>query len=769
LTKEAAAAAAGSDAPPLQIEEAARLYKSVSLILYASISLHQLEDLEKYLTSAAAKNANPYFVLSDWIDVLDSARNYRLLEVRRATNKLLLQEKAIQQQHQQEGRTNSYVETFRRKVTAVEANELLTKVQEGEEKQNVLLSDIARLHEQLLHLQEANRGEKEKEWAILEQALAEAKAESTLLETKCKVIQEQLIASRTACPLLLNSVVVAVENAVQVQSTTMLARHRHQVEELAEALLTANDESGRIISHFKARIAEKEEQLMLQEVHHKAAVEEWERRLRVANEERSSAASQCERELSFLKTDLDEKMRLVERQMIERDACLQEKLTESLRIQLELQNALEHQKQRSPSSLPRFAAEIISEGAIVNITKSLVRSASPLLLLESTPTELTSSAVEDVTKDFTAKLEEQALLLSKLQGEHEVTCEELRLAKLDVVNNVQALAQARAQAEKFEVLRDTLTASQLQLDASWKAQREVLETRVAELENRCSELSSQHEERVKRLEEDLEDRTSTINDLNNKVASLNTAAQENMTSFDLSLPLKEDARLDSEQHIEELKRKIEAVMFSLEAENRIATDARADLDLAQERIRALEASLQSQCDRNQRQECELKALKQELVNVVAQMKKEEEKTMEALNEKIKEESKNIESRKRAATTLQRMVRGFTGRRRHARIKNEKIAADAGVLLAFENTVQGESGWYKAKNKMFYFHSHDNTDWRLLLGPLEASQFDALANNAKRAVRSGFSGMFTAIGYTDQGLDVVLSNDDLRLYHIALWE
>lgn len=59
------------------LEEAAKLYKSVSLILYASISLAQLEGLEKYLN----RTLNPHFDFSEWIDVLDSGLLYVCMRV----------------------------------------------------------------------------------------------------------------------------------------------------------------------------------------------------------------------------------------------------------------------------------------------------------------------------------------------------------------------------------------------------------------------------------------------------------------------------------------------------------------------------------------------------------------------------------------------------------------------------------------------------------------------------------------------------------------
>ncbi len=85
--------------------------------------------------------------------------------------------------------------------------------------------------------------------------------------------------------------------------------------------------------------------------------------------------------------------------------------------------------------------------------------------------------------------------------------------------------------------------------------------------------------------------------------------------------------------------------------------------------------------------------------------------------------------------LQKIARGFIGRKKTQAIRRTLIARKAGVLLAMKKTVQGQDGWYEDPNgKIFYFVPHRG-QWTVAAGPIKKSEFDVVWMN-RRVAREG---------------------------------
>ena len=88
-----------------------------------------------------------------------------------------------------------------------------------------------------------------------------------------------------------------------------------------------------------------------------------------------------------------------------------------------------------------------------------------------------------------------------------------------------------------------------------------------------------------------------------------------------------------------------------------------------------------------------------------------------------------------AMKLQKIARGFVGRRKTQALRQTLIAKEAGVLLAMKRTVQGQDGWYEDPNgKIFYFVPHRG-QWTVAAGPIKKSEFNVVWTN-RRVVRDG---------------------------------
>eukprot|EP01035_Chromulina_nebulosa_P024435 gene24435-31820_t len=72
--------------------------------------------------------------------------------------------------------------------------------------------------------------------------------------------------------------------------------------------------------------------------------------------------------------------------------------------------------------------------------------------------------------------------------------------------------------------------------------------------------------------------------------------------------------------------------------------------------------------------------------------------------------------------IQKVARGFIARCRFSRVALEKAARDQGVLAAYKGTVQGETGWYKMNDLLFYFCFNEG-EYYLLCGPLQVDAFE----------------------------------------------
>jgi hypothetical protein len=88
-----------------------------------------------------------------------------------------------------------------------------------------------------------------------------------------------------------------------------------------------------------------------------------------------------------------------------------------------------------------------------------------------------------------------------------------------------------------------------------------------------------------------------------------------------------------------------------------------------------------------------------------------------------------------AGKLQKIARGFIGRKKTQAIRRTIIARKAGVLLAMKKTVQGQDGWYEdPQGKIFYFVPHRG-QWTVAAGPIRKAEFETVWMN-RRVVREG---------------------------------
>ena len=69
-----------------------------------------------------------------------------------------------------------------------------------------------------------------------------------------------------------------------------------------------------------------------------------------------------------------------------------------------------------------------------------------------------------------------------------------------------------------------------------------------------------------------------------------------------------------------------------------------------------------------------------------------------------------------AVRMQKLVRSFLARRRAKHALFEAEAKAKGLLVACEGTKQGETGWYRANDQMFYF-CVDESEFVMLCGPV----------------------------------------------------
>eukprot|EP00981_Chlorochromonas_danica_P010651 scaffold3296_cov159-Ochromonas_danica.AAC.18 len=113
-----------------------------------------------------------------------------------------------------------------------------------------------------------------------------------------------------------------------------------------------------------------------------------------------------------------------------------------------------------------------------------------------------------------------------------------------------------------------------------------------------------------------------------------------------------------------------------------------------------------------------------------------------------------ESHRGGLIRLTSIIRGFLARKRVKRLKLTRLADDTGVLVAMENTLQGETGWYLGPNGSIYYFvlkdvsrslcwEHDKPchgQWIYAAGPLSEQDFKATylqgAKSFGRSVPSG---------------------------------
>lgn len=87
--------------------------------------------------------------------------------------------------------------------------------------------------------------------------------------------------------------------------------------------------------------------------------------------------------------------------------------------------------------------------------------------------------------------------------------------------------------------------------------------------------------------------------------------------------------------------------------------------------------------------------------------------------KRKKQQKKEKRRHDAAISIQRRIRGLLGRARFKKLHRKRQfarAKAAGVLLAVDGTVQGESGWYQQDETSLpvYYEVMPNGQWRLVM-------------------------------------------------------
>ena len=86
------------------------------------------------------------------------------------------------------------------------------------------------------------------------------------------------------------------------------------------------------------------------------------------------------------------------------------------------------------------------------------------------------------------------------------------------------------------------------------------------------------------------------------------------------------------------------------------------------------------------------------------------------------------SRDRAATEVQRIIRGWLARVLVGHLMTEKAAQHQGILVAYRGsgTRQGEAGWYVSNGQLFYF-ALDKGEFVLVCGPLTEQEYDDALN------------------------------------------
>lgn len=64
-----------------------------------------------------------------------------------------------------------------------------------------------------------------------------------------------------------------------------------------------------------------------------------------------------------------------------------------------------------------------------------------------------------------------------------------------------------------------------------------------------------------------------------------------------------------------------------------------------------------------------------------------------------------------------------------------MAVRSGVLAAKKNTIQGESGWYKAPDEMIYYFTKEDSGWHKIYGPITEEEYIIQVENSFQKKRS----------------------------------
>ena len=117
-----------------------------------------------------------------------------------------------------------------------------------------------------------------------------------------------------------------------------------------------------------------------------------------------------------------------------------------------------------------------------------------------------------------------------------------------------------------------------------------------------------------------------------------------------------------------------------------------------------------------------------------------------------------------AVRIQSMVRAFLARHRVRKARLEEIAQANGVLIACDGTKQGQTGWYRVQDQMFYF-CIDEKEFVLLCGPISRDMYDIAVEEINQIISRTASIPMVEEGSTDSGSKSSLIA--LRFPHLKL--
>jgi hypothetical protein len=112
--------------------------------------------------------------------------------------------------------------------------------------------------------------------------------------------------------------------------------------------------------------------------------------------------------------------------------------------------------------------------------------------------------------------------------------------------------------------------------------------------------------------------------------------------------------------------------------------------------------------------------------------------------------------------IQSMIRAFLARNRARKARLEEMAQASGVLVACEGTTQGQTGWYRVQDQMFYF-CVDEKEFVLLCGPISKDLYDLAVDEINQMISKATIGLEE--GSTESGSKASLVS--LKFPHLKL--